>query len=1231
MSKKYKANKSTARDGWCRNLILKFSLFVFFVFTAIQGYGQNISISNASQPEGTALVFTVSTNFISVSDIDIPYQTNDGTALLSNNDYVDNDNTVTILAFTLSATITVNTIDDSVFEPNEILTVDLGTPSSGTVTVSQGIGTIVNNDASEIAMGANIILAEGNSGSTLYGFTANRTGDVSGAASATYVVTGTGANPAAATDFAGGVFPSGTATFNPGATIANIPINVNGDVALEPTETFTVTLSSPVNATLGANTATGTITNDDSSVSLGAGIVQNEGNSGTTAYNFTVTRTGVLSGVASVEYAITGTGANPAVAADFQGAAFPTGTANFTAGASSANIQVNVNGDVTVENDETFLVTLSNPINTTIGTATTTGTITNDDQNIISMGSGVNLAEGNSGTTAFVFNVTRSGDISGAASASWAVTGSGANAANAADFVGGPLPSGTATFAAASAGTTITVNVSGDVNIESTETFTVTLSNPSVNSTIGTATAIGTIANDDNCDAGATAPTINAGVPTTFCDNITQSLSDYSSSTAPAGSTRTWSSDPNPLNTGAHFTPAQVSATLTLTGTFYVFFYDATHACASPTNQIQITLNTTPTNVQGVGGERCGPGTVNLTASSATSGSTFNWYTALSGGTLAFTGNSINPNLTVTTTYYLEATRNGCASSPRIAVEATVVPEVSSGTPTDGSACSIAANGLSIIDLDDRLAGEDAGSWAVTTDPSGTVTILSGNIVNFQGKADGNYVFTYTTTGALAPCVNQSSAVTISVNNCDIDTDLDGLFDGPEANLGTDPNNPDTDEDGINDGTEVGPDVANPLDGDGDGIIDALDSNILDSDNDGVVDQLDPGNLNPCLPDNSHGLCDTDGDGITDGQEIADGTNPFDACDPNLTPDCSPPPIDIELLKTVDNENAAPGAQVVFTVTANNLSDGKVLGIKIAELLESGFEYVAPHTASLGTYDPLTGEWAIDEMGGLQSATLEITANVLEGGIYSNTAALLESFPIDDNPANDSTTITLNVDLPEGVDLLVEKTALSIRPLVGDQVVFTIKVTNISIDATISQIQILDLNANDPGFVYVSHTADLGTYDPMTATWLIPQLVKDQEARLLITVQVPIEGIYPNTARLVGSSPGDSNQANNESTVVVTVFLPTEADDGFVFNEFSPNSDGTNDFFKIRSIGNFTNTAITIFNRYGQKVFEDSNMTNDNVWDGTWKGKASPDGTYYYILDLGDGTEIKKGWIQLIR
>ena len=106
---------------------------------------------------------------------------------------------------------------------------------------------------------------------------------------------------------------------------------------------------------------------------------QTEGNSGNKAFTFTVTRSGLTTGTNSVNWVVTGTGSNPASAADF-GGTLPSGIVTFAAKETSKVISVNVSGDTSVEPDESFTVTLSNPTNgATITTVTATGLITNDD------------------------------------------------------------------------------------------------------------------------------------------------------------------------------------------------------------------------------------------------------------------------------------------------------------------------------------------------------------------------------------------------------------------------------------------------------------------------------------------------------------------------------------------------------------------------------------------------------------------------------------------------------------------------------------------------------------------------------------------------------------------------------------------------------------------------------------------------------------------------------------
>ncbi|MDR0801923.1 CotH kinase family protein [Fluviicola sp.] len=164
------------------------------------------------------------------------------------------------------------------------------------------------------------------------------------------------------------------------------------------------------------------------------------------------------------------------------------------------------------------------------------------------------------------------------------------------------------------------------------------------------------------------------------------------------------------------------------------------------------------------------------------------------------------------------------------------------------------------------------------------------------------------------------------------DLDGDGCLNVDEIAAGTDPNNPDTDGDGKNDCNEIGPDPANPLDTDGDGIIDALESSQNDADGDGVNDENDPANNDPCIPNPNAGPCDqdgdgltnaqettagtnptnpdTDGDGINDGDEVTNGTNPLDPCDPpNATPQCN---VD------TDGDGLLDGTEILYGTDPNN-------------------------------------------------------------------------------------------------------------------------------------------------------------------------------------------------------------------------------------------------------------------------------------------------------------------------
>nr|WP_237908178.1 Calx-beta domain-containing protein [Azospirillum brasilense] len=380
-------------------------------------------------------------------------------------------------------------------------------------------------------------VTERNSGSTNVVFDVYRTGDSSADLVLDFAVTGFGASVADAADF-GGRLPGGTVTLAAGQTSATITVAVAGDAVAEADETFAVTLSqqsgAPTQAVIAAPRATVTIENDDGAltprldIAAASAIVQEGANAKAT---FTITRSDNALDPVSVTYTVAGSGPSPASAADFLGNAFPTGVISLAAGETTKTVEIAIATDTLSEADETFTVTLSNPNGATIGTAVATGVIKNGapppDLSIAAeTGS---AAEGNDGTAALTFLVTRTGDTSGSTTVSYAVAGSGASAANAADFAGNALPQGTVTFAAGQQTARITINVQGDQTVESDETFTVTLSNAS-GGTIGTATATGTIRNDD---VGVIS--LNSGTKPVGDETVNGVVVQTRSASAPAG------------------------------------------------------------------------------------------------------------------------------------------------------------------------------------------------------------------------------------------------------------------------------------------------------------------------------------------------------------------------------------------------------------------------------------------------------------------------------------------------------------------------------------------------------------------------------------------------------------------------------------------------------------------------------------------------------------------------
>ena len=229
-----------------------------------------------------------------------------------------------------------------------------------------------------------------------------------------------------------------------------------------------------------------------------------EGNTGTSAMNFTVLLSKAAANTVSVGYT---TSNDTATAGDFT----PTvGTLSFAPGETSKIVSVAISGDAMYELNEQFTLNLSNATNATIADAAAIGIITNDDINPspttppkVSIAD-VAVTEGNGEHSHFMFTATL--DKASATTVSVGYATSNGTATAGVDYT---AETGTITFAPGVTTQTVHVGVIGDTAVEPSETFTVTLSAPS-GVTIAKATAVGTITNDDV--AGTIPPTITPGL-----------------------------------------------------------------------------------------------------------------------------------------------------------------------------------------------------------------------------------------------------------------------------------------------------------------------------------------------------------------------------------------------------------------------------------------------------------------------------------------------------------------------------------------------------------------------------------------------------------------------------------------------------------------------------------------------------------------------------------------------
>lgn len=322
------------------------------------------------------------------------------------------------------------------------------------------IADVINGPNSELSVN-DVAVSEGDSGTTAANFTVTLSPSSAQQVTVSYATADGSAT--APGDYAS---TSGVLSFTPGETTKTVSVDVAGDTAVEPTETFLLGLSGSTGADIVDGSGTGSILSDDVAPAASIGDVSaSEGNAGSQVFSFPVTISPPAADGVSVDWSTAdGTATAPT---DYEGAS---GTLSFAPGEATKYVDVVVNGDTDPEGTETFSVSISSN-DVIVGDGQGLGSIVTDDGTPSVSISDLSVVEGSSGTHVVSFAVSLSMASGGQVSVNYATANGKAVAPG--DYT---ATAGTLVFAPGELSKTIDVVVKGDQTTERDEDFFVNLS-----------------------------------------------------------------------------------------------------------------------------------------------------------------------------------------------------------------------------------------------------------------------------------------------------------------------------------------------------------------------------------------------------------------------------------------------------------------------------------------------------------------------------------------------------------------------------------------------------------------------------------------------------------------------------------------------------------------------------------------------------------------------------------
>ncbi len=708
---------------------------------------------------------------------------------------------------------------------------------------------------------------------------------------------------------------------------------------------------------------------------------------------------------------------------------------------------------------------------------------------------------------------------------------------------------------------------------------------------------------------------------------------------------------------------------ISATTTYYVAINDGT--CESSRTPVAATINTTLTAPTTTGNALCGTGVVTLTASGGTNGQ-YRWYDVATGGS-ALSGevNSsyTTPSISTTTTYYVSI-NNGTCESTRTAVVATITSTLTAPTTSSGSLCTTGAvtlNASGGTNGQYRWYTVATGGVALTGEVNSTYTTpaISATTTYYVSINDGtceslrtpviatiNSTIPPPTTTGSSTCGNGVVILTASggtngqykwyttlAGGASISGEINSSYTTPSLSATT------TYYVSINDGA-------------------------CESSRTAAVATINSTVTAPTTTGGSScgtGVATLNASGGSNGQYrwytvVSGGT----ALAAEVNSSYTSPPISTTTTYyvsisngTCESSRTPVVATINSTVTAPTTTNSSLCGPGVVTINASGgtngqYRWYTVATGGTALTGQVNSSYATPSISATTTYYVSINTGICES-LRSPVVASINSVPA--KPivtTSGSTTLcptqSVTLSAPVGFTFAWSTGATSQQITVSTAGSFTVQITSAGCTSVLSDpIVVSNGICNQPPVIA---TAALQAEVEGSVSLTITNLLSDPDNNLdlstLRIIQQPISGASAtinSNNELILNYQGLSFAGIDELTIEVCDLVGECVQqkitievlgDIIVYNAISPNDDNKNPAFilkYIEAIEETKNNKVSIFNRWGDLVWEGVNYNNTSVvFTGANKnGNELPTGTYFYKIEFVSGRKTDSGYLSLKR